>query len=156
MITGKKLYNQKDVLGYVCDFNDDKLSFQINNDEYDRINPSFPNSIKRTIEEESLSYSLDLDSLNIVSNSTIINREMLIKSICALAFIIEEVDKYDNLEDLIIELDIENDKEFPIEICSKDFEIKYQNKEVKKFINYTETIFINILRSGEILKLNIK
>ena len=156
MISNKKLINiNKEFYDYNCGFMNDICSFEINNDKDNLIDPSFVNSIRRIIEEEVYAFSLDEESLNIVSNNTIFNADILKSRLKSLPFIIKEANKYD-LENLVIELNVVNDKHSPIEIYSSDFVFKYKDKVVDNFISFNSIIFLNIVRPVEEIKLNFK
>ena len=159
MISNKKLINfNQPFLKYNCGFMNDKLSFEVNNDKDNLIDPSFVNSIRRTIEEELYAFSLDEESLDIVLNNTIFNADILKNRLKSLPLIIKEANKYplDNLDDLVIELNVLNDTHSIIEIYSSDFVFKYKDKVVDNFISFNQIVFLNVIRPGEGIEMTFK
>lgn len=148
MISNIELKNLKNHYDYNCGFTDDILKFDIKNNEENDIDTSFVNSIRRIIEEENKAYTINSERFNIIRNNTIYNNDIVKHIISSLPYIKKEGDKYD-LENLSIELNIFNDKEYPIEIKSSDLIFKYNDKVVDRFITYNSIILFNIVRPGE-------
>ena len=73
MISNKKLINKdKKYYHYNCGYLDDKITFEINNTDDNKIDISFVNSIKRIIEESNEAYCINTDEFIILDNYTII------------------------------------------------------------------------------------
>jgi len=131
------------------DFNDDTISFQINNKD-ERVQISFVNSIRRTIEESMQSFVIS--EINIVENNTIFNNDLLIQRLTMMPIVYNKVLKY-NLDKLSIKLDITNDKDYPIVIKSKDLAFFHEDKEIENLISYSEIILVQNILPGQIIQL---
>ena len=63
---------------YTCGFEDDELTFELHNNERNDIEPALPNAIRRTIEEKVNAYNIDIETININKNKSIVNNDILI------------------------------------------------------------------------------
>lgn len=129
-------------------FNDDKLSFHINNTN-DNLQVSFVNSIRRTIEEHMYSYVLS--EINIVENNTIFNNDILIQRLTMMPIIFDKADNYE-LDKILIKLDISNESTIPITIKAKHLQFLYENKEIENLISYPDIIFVQNIIPGQHIK----
>lgn len=126
-------------------YNDDKLTFHINNLE-DNLQISFVNSLRRTIEEHMFSYVIS--EINISFNNTIFNNDILIQRLTMMPIIFEKTEQYE-LDKLLIKIDINNETTTPFNVKAKDFQFLYKNKEIENLISYPEIIFVQNILPGQ-------
>ena len=130
-------------------FNDDKISFHINNSK-NNIKISFVNGIRRVIEEHMTSFVLT--DVNVVQNNTVFNNDILIQRLKMMPIIYSKAMNF-NIDKLVAKIDILNDKEYPIAIKSKDIKFLYEDKEVENIISYPEIIFVQNILPGQTIQL---
>ena len=130
-------------------FNDDKISFHINNSK-NNIKISFVNGIRRVIEEHMTSFVLT--DVNVIQNNTVFNNDILIQRLKMMPIIYSKAMNF-NIDKLVAKIDILNDKEYPIAIKSKDIKFLYEDKEVENIISYPEIIFVQNILPGQTIQL---
>lgn len=130
-------------------FNDDKISFHINNSK-NNIKISFVNGIRRVIEEHMTSFVLT--DVNVIQNDTVFNNDILIQRLKMMPIIYSKAMNF-NIDKLVAKIDILNDKEYPIAIKSKDIKFLYEDKEVENIISYPEIIFVQNILPGQTIQL---
>lgn len=135
-------------------FEDDKLSFNINNSD-NKVDISFINSIRRNIEE-----NLDgfiIDNIKFIENNTKYFNDFILQRLKMLPYIYSLVSNYD-LTKLIIKLNISNENLFPITITTNDLEFFYEDKLIDNFISYNNILLLsNICPNNEIkFEFNLK
>jgi DNA-directed RNA polymerase subunit L len=130
-------------------FNDDKLSFHINNNK-NKIKVSFVNGIRRVIEEHMSSFILS--DVSIIQNNTVFNNDILIQRLTMMPIIYNKAINY-NLDKLLIKIDILNKEDFPITIKAKDIKFLYNDKEIENIISYPEIIFVQNILPGQTIQL---
>ena len=128
-------------------FNDDKLSFHINNTNND-IDISFVNSIRRNIEE-----NLDgfiIDNIKFIKNTTIFSNDLILQRLKMLPYIYSIVNKYD-LTKLVIKLNINNNGLYPIKIDTNNLEFYYENNKIDNFISYDKILLLSNVYPNDII-----
>lgn len=131
------------------EFNDDNISFNINNND-SRLEISFVNTLRRTIEEHMQSYVIS--DINVIENNTVFNNDILIQRLTMMPIVYNKIIDY-NLDNLSIKLDITNNKDYPIVIKSKDLKFFYEDVEFENPIAYPEIIFVQNILPGQAIQL---
>ena len=131
------------------DFNDDKLKFKINNVD-EKIQISFVNSIRRTIEESMEAYNLS--DIDIKENDTIFHDDLLIQRLNLFPINYNKVLQHKS-EDITVKLDIENKKDYPIVVKSKDLKFYENDKEIDNLISYENIILVQNISPGQKIQL---
>ena len=129
-------------------FEDDKLSFNINNSD-NKVDISFINSIRRNIEE-----NLDgfiIDNIKFIENNTKYFNDFILQRLKMLPYIYSLVSNYD-LTKLIIKLNISNDNLFPITITTNDLEFFYEDKLIDNFISYNNILLLSNICPNNTIK----
>tara|TARA_B110001454_G_scaffold155797_1_gene145085 strand:+ start:27 stop:1052 length:1026 start_codon:yes stop_codon:yes gene_type:complete len=130
-------------------FNDDKLSFHINNSD-SKLEISYVNTIRRIIEEHMFSFVMS--DVNVIDNNTVFNNDILIQRLTMMPIIYNKTINY-NLDKLLIKINIINKNDFPITIKAKDFTFLYEDKEIENLISYPEIIFVQNILPGQYIQL---
>ena len=125
-------------------FNDDKISFHINNTN--NLEISFVNSLRRVIEEHMFSFVIS--DINVIENNTVFNNDTLIQRLTMMPIVYNKINEY-NLDKLFIKINITNEKDYPITIKAKDFEFLYEDKVIENLISYPEIIFVKNILPGQ-------
>lgn len=128
-------------------FNDDKLSFNINNAD-NNIDISFVNSIRRNIEENLDGFIIDNIKFN--KNTTIFSDDLISQRLRMLPYIYSIVNKYD-LTKLVIKLNITNKELFPIKINTNNLEFYYEDKKIDNFISYDNILLLSNVHPNDII-----
>lgn len=156
MISNIKVNKLKgEFYNYTCGYEDDELTFELHNNERNDVEPALPNAIRRIIEEKVNAYNIDIETINIHSNISIVNNDIIVQRLKMLPYIFAEASKYD-LDKLEIKLNIKNEGHSPIDVYSKDFKFYYDGKEVRNFISYSEILFMEMVRPEYEISLDYK